>query len=346
MQTSQSRAFAKLTQVADRCRRWGGLLGVRAFSAGILMAAVSAGARHVQGTINGFGERCGNADLTSVLPNLVLKMGYSALRRPKALTNLTELSRFVYETLNMNPRENQPYVGSAAFAHKGGMHVHAVQRQCLSYEHIAPEQVGNVRKLLISELAGSSAITAKTNRLLTAADKRLVRRILQKVQQLEHQGYQFELAEASFDILVRKLTGRHHRFFELDHYRTVILKQNQRPPITEATVKARIGEVWEHHVAEGNGPVNALDAALRQALSRYYPAIDEIHLVDYKVRVINVAAGTAARVRVMIRWRDNGRYWGTVGVSENIIDASWQALVDGIEYHLLRREDEQRNKQT
>lgn len=300
------------------------------------LAAVKAGARQVQGTINGIGERCGNADLTSIIPNLMLKMNYTALPSEDNLRKLTELSRFVYEVANMNLRENQPFVGPAAFAHKGGMHVHAILKDTSSYEHIPPELVGNTRKVLISELAGASNVIAKSRIMQQVQDKNLVRKVLNKIQDLENEGYQFEIADASFHILVLKALGRYKKFFDLDHYRVAILKKDEEEISTEAIVKLYIDGKVEHQVAEGDGPVNALDAALRKALSPYYPQIKEMSLVDYKVRVINSRAGTAARVRVIIESTDKEERWGTIGVSENIIDASWQALVDSIEYKLLK----------
>ena len=298
------------------------------------LAAVRSGAVQVQGTINGFGERCGNADLCAVIPNLILKMGYRCLRK-NSLNKLTETSRYVYEQANLNLPLNQPYVGASSFAHKGGMHVHAVRKSTKCYEHIEPEMVGNSRRVIISELSGASNLLAKNEKLALLKDKTLVRKILKKVQDLENAGYQFETAEASFDLIVRQFTGRYHSFFELDHYRTVILKSNSGIPVSEATVKIVVNGKVEHHVAEGDGPVNALDAALRKALEPHYPAVKDVQLVDYRVRVVNPRASTAARVRVVIESRDANEHWGTIGVSENIIDASWLALVDSIEYKLL-----------
>jgi len=299
------------------------------------LAGVRAGAIQVQGTINGIGERVGNANLCSIIPNLVLKMGYSCLQK-NSLQKLTEVSRYVYETANMSLPHSQPYVGTSAFTHKGGMHVHAVQKLTRCYEHIHPEAVGNTRKILISELSGASNLLAKSEKLAMVKDKSLVRKILNDVQNLENEGYQFETAEGSFDLLVRRHMGHYRKFFEMDHYRTVNLVYDGRTPITEATVKLKIKNKFEHHVAEGDGPVNALDAALRQALEVHYPHINEMQLVDYKVRVVNTKEGTASKVRVIIESRDDKEYWGTIGVSENIIEASWKALVDSFEYKLLK----------
>lgn len=302
------------------------------------LAAVSAGACHVQGTMNGFGERCGNADLCTVISNLVLKMGYQCLQK-NSLAKLTEMSRYVYEVANVNPPLCQPYVGASSFAHKGGMHVHAVSKSSCCYEHISPESVGNSRRVIISELSGASNLLARSEKLAFVEDKALVRKVLKHVQDLENEGYQFEMAEASFDLIVRRFMKRYHSFFELDHYRTVIFKGDSGEAITEAIVKLKIGDVVEHRVAEGDGPVDALDAALRRAIVPHYRSINDVQLVDYRVRVVNAKAATAARVRVIIQSRDHSHQWGTIGVSENIIDASWRALVDSIEYKLLREED-------
>jgi 2-isopropylmalate synthase len=301
------------------------------------LAAVQSGACHVQGTINGIGERCGNVDLVSVIANLALKLGHDVLR-PCSLARLTELSRYVYEVANMNFRSNQPFVGSSAFAHKGGMHAHGVARNTASYEHIDPVLVGNQRRILVSELSGQSSILAKTGRYDLAKDKALMSRILNQVQDLEHEGYEFEAAEASFDLLVRKALDLYQPKFERLSYRVNVETEKDGKPVTEATVKIRVDGKTEHTVSEGDGPVNALDGALRKALRPFYPRLDEMHLADYKVRVVNARAESAARVRVVIEWRDGKDVWGTVGVSENIIEASWLALVDSFEYKLFKDE--------
>lgn len=305
------------------------------------LAAVRSGVTHVQGTINGLGERTGGADLCSLLPNLMLKMGRKCLPK-NTLRKLTEVSRYIYETANLNPPLSQPYVGTSSFSHKGGMHVHAVNKHPGHYEHIAPEKIGNSRRIIISELSGASNLLAKSEKLAMLEDKNLVRKILLEVQNLENQGYQFEKADASFDLIVRRFMGHHHTFFELDHYRAVILKTDAKSAISEATVKITVDGQIEHRVAEGDGPVNALDVALRKAIERHYPVIKEMHLVDYRVRVVNSKAATAAKVRVVIESADDRAHWGTIGVSENIIDATWLALVDSIEYKLLREEDRQK----
>ncbi|MFN3467473.1 MAG: citramalate synthase [Candidatus Brocadiales bacterium] len=301
------------------------------------LSAVTAGARHVQGTINGFGERCGNANLCSIIPNLVLKFGYPCLS-PERLKKLTEVSRYVNEVSNLTPQPNQPFVGPSAFAHKGGLHVDAMKKHEATYEHISPEAVGNERRILLSELSGSSTILAKMERYNIIHEKELMRKILKEVQERESRGYHYESAEASFEILAKKLLGRHKSFFGLEGYRTIVERQEGRP-VTEATVKIKVNGKKELAVAEGEGPVNALDAALRKALERHYPCIKETHLVDYKVRVIDSKEGTAARVRVIIQTQDHQDLWGTVGVSENIIEASCQALVDSIEYKLFKEEE-------
>ncbi len=299
------------------------------------LMAVRHGAVQVQGTINGIGERCGNVDLISVVANLTLKEGQEALIAG-GMSHLTELSRYVYEIANMNFRASQPFVGMSAFAHKGGMHVHAVNRVTQSYEHIDPETVGNERRILVSELSGRSNIVAKTMKYRLSADDELMRKILDRVQILENEGYQFEAAEASFDLLVMKVTGAYEPKFGRDHYRVNVVTTEGMAPVTEATIKLTVEGRTEHVVAEGDGPVNALDTALRKALATAYPRLAEMHLADYKVRVINSAEGTAARVRVVIESRDATEVWTTVGVSENVIEASWLALVDSVEYKLYK----------
>jgi len=299
------------------------------------LAAVEAGAVQVQGTINGLGERCGNADLICVAANLTLKQDYELLTN-SGVRHLTELSRYVYELANMNFRNNQPFVGASAFAHKGGMHVHAVNRIAHSYEHIEPGVVGNVRRVLVSELSGRSNIVAKATKYQLEHDSDLMGRILDRVQDLENEGYQFEAAEASFDLLIKKVAGTYEPMFERIHYRVNVETEKKSEPLTEATIKLRVNGETRHEVAEGDGPVNALDSALRKALNGAYPGLEQMHLVDYKVRVINSTEGTAARVRVVIESRDAEEMWSTIGVSENIIEASWLALVDSVEYKLLK----------
>jgi len=328
---------------AEAAREVGGRLGIHCHNdAGLAvansLAAVRAGCTLVQGTVNGFGERCGNADLCAVAANLELKMGLECLGRD-SLAKLTDVSRFVYETANMLLVPGQPYVGPSAFAHKGGMHVAAVARDRRSYEHVDPKVVGNTRRILVSELSGRGTILEKVAGTDFERDKALQQKVLKEVRRLENEGYQFEACEASFALLVRRAAGRARAFFELDHYSVGIDKSGGQAPVTEATVKLRVGDAWQHTVAEGDGPVNALDAALRKALLPAFPGLAQMSLVDYKVRVINSGAGTAAKVRVVIESRDRREHWGTVGVSENIIDASWQALAESIEYKLTRDEE-------
>jgi 2-isopropylmalate synthase len=316
-------------------------LGIHAHNDGDLavansLAAIRQGARQVQGTINGLGERCGNVDLCSVIANLALKYpGYSVLE-PGRLQHLTELSRYVYETANMNFRPNQPFVGASAFAHKGGMHVHGIRKNASSYEHVDPVTVGNSRRILISELSGKSNIAEKLGEYGLQPDHAGSSHVVDRVQDLENQGYQFEAAEASFVMLAQRISGLHRAWFDPIGYHVSVNGNPAKSPATstEATVKLMVEGVLEHTVSEGDGPVNALDGALRKALEGHYPRLKEMQLADYKVRVINARAGTAARVRVVIESKDHAHDWGTVGVSENIIEASWLALVDSFEYKL------------
>ena len=299
------------------------------------LAAVHAGARHVQGTINGLGERCGNANLCTVIPDLALKMGFVALS-PEKIKTLTEVSRFIFEIGNLSPVMNMPYVGGSAFAHKGGLHVDALRKNKRTYEHIDPEIIGNERRFLISELSGKSNVLAELEKAKIAQDKILAGKILDRVQELENQGYQFEAANASFDLLVKKIMGTYKPAFELIKYYVTVERRTSGEMVNEATVKLKVGDRVVHVVGEGDGPVNALDAALRKSLENIYPTIKDVHLFDYKVRVVNAKAGTAARVRVIIESRDETSIWGTVGVSENIIEASWLALTDSVEYKLQK----------
>ena len=302
------------------------------------LAAVRAGATQVQGTVNGIGERCGNVDWVSVAANLAIKYGTDVLR-PGSLQRLTEVSRYVYELANMNFRPGQPFVGQSAFAHKGGMHTHAVAKNPASYEHIDPELVGNERRILVSELSGQSTILAKTTKYAVNTDKALMQKILLEVQDREYAGYEYEAAEASFDLLVKRAAGIYTPWFTRVHSR-VNIEHPGPGPATEATLKLTVGDATEHTVAEGDGPVDALDRALRKALHAHFPRLEELHLVDYKVRVVNAKDGTAARVRVVVESRDKTASWGTVGVSENVVEASWLALADSIEYKLFKDAEE------
>jgi 2-isopropylmalate synthase len=299
------------------------------------LAAVRAGARHVQGTINGLGERCGNANLCTLIPNLYFKMDFDTLP-PEKIKTLTEVSRYVFEICNLAPIANMPYVGESAFAHKAGLHVDALRKNKQTYEHLIPELVGNKRRFLISELSGKSNVLAELEKANITEDRKLAAKILKRVRELENEGYQFEAADASFELLVRKVMGTYKPAFQLIKYSTTVEKRAAGDIVTEATVKLTVDGVTEHVVGEGDGPVNALDAALRKCLERFYPSIREMHLIDYKVRIVNTKEGTAAKVRVIIESRDKNSIWGTVGVSENIIEASWQALVDSVEYKLQK----------
>ena len=300
------------------------------------LAAVDAGAVQIQGTINGFGERCGNADLISLIANLTIKKQGYGLLDSNAAEHLTELSRYVYEMVNMNFPSHQPFVGKSAFAHKGGMHVSAMTRNSASYEHIDPTQVGNERRILVSELSGRSNIVALTTKFNIQHDQKLMDKILAKVVSKENAGYQFEAAEGSFDLLVKECAGTFEPHFDRLSYHVNVETDADGKITTEATVKIRIGNDIRHEVAEGDGPVNALDAAMRKALNGRFPGLRSLHLVDFKVRVINFEAATAAGVRVVIESQDEDEVWGTVGVSDNIIEASWIAMVDSFEYKLCK----------
>ncbi|RLA84273.1 MAG: citramalate synthase [Deltaproteobacteria bacterium] len=308
------------------------------------LLAVMEGVVHVQGTINGYGERCGNADLCTIIPNLELKMGVRCLP-DGSLRKLREVSRFVSELANLSPDKRQPYVGESAFAHKAGVHVSAVLKSPHTYEHIDPSLVGNARRVLISDLSGESNVLAKAGELgidLKKGDPR-TRKILQQLKHLEFEGYQFEAAEGSFELLIKKELGLHKRFFELLGFRVIVSKESEgEESLSEATIRVRVGDKVEHTAALGNGPVNALDNALRKALEKFYPELGEVELLDYKVRVLETTKGTAATTRVLIESSDGTSKWGTVGVSENIIEASWRALVDSIDYKLLKEEEKGR----
>lgn len=320
------------------------LLGIHAHNDSELavantLAAVRAGCRMVHGTVNGFGERCGNANIISIIANLQLKMGYECIL-PEHMARLTELSRYVDEMANIIPDSHQPFVGHSAFAHKGGIHVSAVNRDSSTYEHISPELVGNKRRILLSELAGASNIKLKSKEFNIDLEKEneKVNNILRKIKKLEDKGYQYEGAEASFELLMRKETGAYRKFFDLEGFRVIIESDPAGGMRTEATIKIAIDGVRDHTAAEGDGPVNALDNALRKALEKFYPELKSVSLTDFKVRVIDARKGTAAKVRVLIESHDASDEWGTIGVSENIIEASWEAIVDSIEYKLLKGE--------
>jgi 2-isopropylmalate synthase len=306
--------------------------------------AVQTGAVHVQGTFNGYGERCGNANLSSIIPTLILKLGYDAGVKEN-LTQLTEVSRYISELANLHHDERQPYVGGSAFAHKAGTHVDAILKNPLSLEHIRSEQVGNKRRFLLSDQAGRSTILSKVREIVpnTKKDDPHVLALTNHLKQLENSGYQFEAADASFDLLIKKSFGLFEKAFTLEGFRLIVEKRGDQPVLAEATIKVGVGDEQEITAAEGDGPVNALDSAIRKALLRFYPEIADVGLVDYKVRVLDEDRGTASKVRVLIESSDGTNSWGTVGVSENIIEASWEALVDSIEYGILLKKAQRDN---
>jgi len=300
------------------------------------LAAVEESATMVQGTINGYGERCGNANLCSVIPNLTFKMGLECIDE-ESLRGLRDCSRFVAELANQTPIRQQPYVGESAFAHKGGIHVSAVVKNPRTYEHIPPEAVGNRRRILVSDVSGKATIEEKGKEydLDLAGRDTVTKEILKTLKDLEKQGYRFEAAEGSFELLMRRSLGERPTFFQLLGFRVLDEKRKDgEPPYSEATIMIEVDGRVEHTAAEGFGPVNALDNALRKALEKFYPQLKDVRLYDYKVRVLPAGEGTASKVRVLVESGDGRRKWNTVGVSYNIIEASWQALVDSIVYKL------------
>jgi 2-isopropylmalate synthase len=301
------------------------------------LAAVELGATQVQGTFNGYGERCGNANLCAVLPNLELKLGRTSIGR-QHLPDLMEFSRFLSEVANVYHDHRQPFVGESAFAHKGGVHIDAMTKNPASYEHCEPAVVGNQRRFLLSDQSGSTTIAGKLARVYPGLDKRdgAVQSLLIEVKRLEHEGYQFEAAEGSFELMARRVLGSYRDRFRLVSYRTIIRRTGLATEDAEAIVKVDVDGQMHHTVGEGDGPVNALDRALRKALQVAFPAINDVRLEDYKVRVLSSSDGTAAKVRVLIESSDGVDVWGTVGVSENIIDASWIALADSLHYKLMK----------
>lgn len=304
------------------------------------VAAVQAGATQVQGTINGIGERCGNANLCSIIPNLQLKLGLACISQENIAT-LTVAARFVSDVSNMTFNDKAPYVGNDAFSHKGGMHIDAVSKNPISYEHINPAQVGNVRHILVSEVAGRSALLSKIHEVDTslAKDSPDTKRILEHIKALEHEGYQFESAEGSVQLLVRRELGKFRPFFAFKEYQVNIHEPAINGVNSSASIKLLVNGLEEVMSAEGDGPVNALDKAMRRALERFYPAIREVRLTDYKVRVLDSDRATAAKVRVLIESADHHESWTTTGVSTDVVDASWRAMVDAIEYKLMRDQE-------
>lgn len=302
--------------------------------------AVQSGVVMVQGTINGYGERCGNADLTSIIPNLYFKMNRKCVPEGN-MSKLKSLSRFVSETANMIPLNSRPFVGKSAFAHKGGIHVSAIMKVSRAYEHMEPELVGNKRRVLVSDLSGKSNIEYKAKELgielgTNGYDSR---KIVSEIKRMEQEGYQFDVADASFKILLEKFTDQYEPLFELKSFRVHIEKDADRPCTAHATIKISVGGKEEITAAEGDGPVSALDNALRKALDKFYPELATMRLIDFKVRVIDGRKGTAARVRVTIESRDHDDIWNTVGVSEDIIEASWHALAESVQYKLSMVKD-------
>ena len=302
------------------------------------LASVLAGATQIQGTVNGYGERTGNCNLTTAMPNLSMKMGY---QHNGNIAKLTHLSHFVDDLANNAHNTHAPYVGSTAFAHKGGMHVNAVQKVAHSFEHIEPGSVGNKQRILVSDLSGQSNILMKADEfgidLAKGSDE--AKAILADLKDLEQEGYEFEAAEASFELLIRKHLSTYKPFFDLHEYHCTYRRDGLKDyDACSATVELKVNDTEEYRVAKGDGPVNALDAALRKALRPHFPEIDEMELSDYKVRIIDSRSGTAAKTRVLIESKAGKENWGTVGVSDNIIQASWRALVDSVEYFLMRKQ--------
>jgi len=350
--TNGGSLFSEVREIIETVKKVIDLpLGIHAHNDGGLgvansLAAVECGVTLVQGTINGYGERCGNADLIQIISSLELK--YQKRCVPKrSLPKLVELSRFVAEMANVVPEPRQPYVGRSVFTHKGGIHVSAILRNPDTYEHIKPELVGNRRRVVVSEQSGKSNLAFKAEEYGVDLEQlgEIAPKVLENIKQLEHEGYEFEAAEGSLDLNMQRAMGKYRRFFDLEGFRVIIEKRgNHEPCVSEATIKVNIEGESKHTAAEGDGPVNALDTALRKALIEAYPDLKNVQLSDFKVRIIDSKAGTAAKVRVLIESTDGESEWGTVGVSENIIEASWQALVDSIEYKLLQAMKKKKSK--
>ncbi len=303
------------------------------------LAAVRAGVVHVQGTVNGYGERCGNSNLISIIANLNLKMGLEVVR-PEQLRKLTEVAIFVSELANLAPDDHAPYVGRSAFAHKGGVHVNAMVKNPDSYQHIDPKLVGNRMRVVVSDLSGKDNIAVKRAQFgLEGVTREQEKAVLAQIKELEHRGFAFEAADASVELLLRRTQPDYKPPFELIDFTANVEHRRGRGTFAEATVKVQVDDQVHHEVAEGNGPVNALNKALRKALERIYPQLKRVHLVDYKVRILDTHMATAATTRVLIDFSDGEKRWTTVGASANIIEASWQALADGLEWALLHEKD-------
>jgi len=303
--------------------------------------AVQGGATQVQGTINGYGERCGNANLCTIIPNLQLKMGMDCIPKEQ-MENISAVSRYISELANLAPNEREPYVGNCAFAHKGGMHIDAIYKNPLSFEHVSPHLVGNERRILMSEVSGRSTILKRIQEITpwVSKDSPETKYIMDELKRLEHEGYQFEGAESSFELLVRRTLGKDKKFFDVKDFRVLCEEHWQDDYSASAIIKVQVDGVEEIMAAEGDGPVNALDKALRKVLRVFYPQLDRMRLTDYKVRVLDTSKATAAMVRVHIESTDGEKVWNTVGVSKNIIEASWSALIDSIEYFLYQHHNE------
>jgi 2-isopropylmalate synthase len=334
---SQVRQKFTNSSLGIHCHNDGDLAIANTFS------AIGNGATQVQGCFNGYGERCGNTNMTSFIATAILKYKYKFTTTIN-LKKLTVVSRKIDEICNMQLRDTAPYVGKSAFAHKAGVHISAVKNASKTYEHVSPELIGNTRKILMSDMAGSSAVILKAldRKIVLDKNTKATQTIIERIKNLESQGYQFEGSEASFEILVKKALKQHRNFFELIGFRVIVENRGDGNLISEATIKIKVKGILENIVAEGNGPVNVLDIALRKALIRFYPRLREVALVDFKVRVLDAKEGTASKVRVLLVSKDKTHMWGTVGVSDNIIDASWMALVDSIDYKLLK--DDQTRK--
>jgi 2-isopropylmalate synthase len=328
--------------VADVCRRFEGVVGIHTHNDSDVavansLAAVEAGATHVQGCLNGYGERCGNATLASVIANLELKLGHSTVG-PEKLATLASVCRFIAEVANLPLRGDQPFVGRSAFAHKGGVHVSAVLKDSATYEHIQPEMVGNRQRVLVSDLSGRGNIMYKLKQhgLADRLGEDARRELLEHIKQMEYEGYELEAAEGTFELLVREALHPGTHFFDVDSYEVTTRADGVGPSRTTATVTLHTQEGAHSATASGHGPFNALHLCLRKCLGKLYPQITEVRLTDYKVRVLDSNKGTAANVRVLIEWSDHRKSWSTVGVSENVIEASWKALVDAIRLELMR----------
>ncbi len=304
------------------------------------IVAVQAGAVQVQGTMNGFGERCGNANLCTIIPDLQLKMGMECIPSENIIM-LTLASRFISETANVAHNERAPFVGHSAFAHKGGMHIDGVNKNPKTFEHINPELIGNERRFLMSEVAGRATLLSRINEIdgTITKDSPETKRIIDKLKALEHEGYQFEGAESSFELVIRKELGKYTSFFELDHFKVTVSEPSRDAFSSSAIIKIKVKDEEELTAAEGDGPVNALDKALRKALERFYPQLNQMRLTDFKVRVLDSETATAAKVRVLIESTDGEDVWNTVGVSTDLIEASWKALVDSVQYKLQKNSE-------